>query len=104
MPIETKRMNQVEFLTAGGISVPHGFTTRYGGVSTGTQASLNLAYGRGDTMENVVENLRRLGSALGFDPEKLVMTRQTHSDIVRWSPTGTAGASATKITPRATLS
>ena len=83
MPIETKRMNQVEFLTAGGISVPHGFTTRYGGVSTGTQASLNLAYGRGDTMENVVENLRRLGSALGFDPEKLVMTRQTHSDIVR---------------------
>ena len=82
MPIETKRMNQVEFLTAGGISVPHGFTTRYGGVSTGTQASLNLAYGRGDTMENVVENLRRLGSALGFDPEKLVMTRQTHSDIV----------------------
>ena len=83
MPIETKRMNQVEFLTAGGISVPHGFTTRYGGVSTGTQASLNLAYGRGDTMENVVENLRRLGSALGFVPEKLVMTRQTHSDIVR---------------------
>ena len=83
MPIETKRMNQVEFLTARGISVPHGFTTRYGGVSTGTQASLNLAYGRGDTMENVVENLRRLGSALGFDPEKLVMTRQTHSDIVR---------------------
>lgn len=69
-----------------------------------TQASLNLAYGRGDTMENVVENLRRLGSALGFDPEKLVMTRQTHSDIVGWSPTGIAGASATKITPSAMLS
>ena len=83
MPIETKIVNQLEFLTAGGISVPHGFTTRRGGVSTGTQASLNLAYGRGDTMENVVENLRRLGRALGFDPERCVMTRQTHSDIVR---------------------
>ena len=29
------------------------------------------------------ENLRRLGRAVGFDPEKLVMTLQIHSDIVR---------------------
>ena len=83
MPIITKRQGQLEYLCAEGISVPHGFTTRYGGVSTGTQYSLNLAFGRGDTMENVEENLRRLGEAIGFDPEKLVMTRQIHSDIVR---------------------
>ena len=81
--IITKKQGTLEYLTAEGISVPHCFTTRYGGVSTGTQASLNLAYGRGDTMENVEENLRILAAALGFDPGKLILTRQTHSDIVR---------------------
>ena len=81
--IITQKQGTLEYLTAEGIPVPHCFTTRYGGVSTGTQASLNLAFGRGDSMENVEENLRILGSALGFDPEKLVLTRQIHSDIVR---------------------
>ncbi|MBQ8355763.1 MAG: peptidoglycan editing factor PgeF [Oscillospiraceae bacterium] len=83
MSIITKKQGTLEYLTAEGIPVPHCFTTRYGGVSTGTQASLNLAFGRGDSMENVEKNLRILGNALGFDPEKLVLTRQTHSDIVR---------------------
>ena len=83
MSIQTTKLGTLEYLTAQGISVPHCFTTRYGGVSTGTQASLNLAFGRGDTMENVEANLRILAKALDFDPEKLVLTRQTHSDIVR---------------------
>lgn len=83
MSIITKKLHSLEYLAAEGISVPHGFTTRLGGVSTGTQESLNLAFGRGDTMENVEKNIRILGSALGFDPEKLVLTRQIHSDIVR---------------------
>lgn len=81
--IITKKQGTLEYLTDEGISVPHCFTTRYGGVSTGTQESLNLAYGRGDSMENVEKNIRILGDSLGFDPEKLVITRQTHSDIVR---------------------
>ena len=83
MSIITQKQGTLEYLTAEGISAPHCFTTRYGGVSTGSQASLNLAFGRGDSMENVEANLRILGNALGFDPEKLVLTRQTHSDIVR---------------------
>ena len=83
MSIQTIKRGNLEYLAADGISVPHGFTTRLGGVSTGTQESLNLAFGRGDTMENVEKNIRILGSALGFDPEKLVLTRQIHSDIVR---------------------
>ena len=83
MSITTKKLHSLEYLVAEGISVPHGFTTHYGGVSTGTQERLNLAFGRGDTMENVEKNIHILGSALGFDPEKLVLTRQTHSDIVR---------------------
>jgi len=81
--IITQKQGTLEILTAEGITVPHAFTTRYGGVSTGSQASLNLAFGRGDSMENVDANIRILGNALGFEPEKLVLTRQIHSDIVR---------------------
>ena len=83
MSIQTIRSGALEYRTAEGISVPHCFTTRLGGVSTGSQASLNLAVGRGDTLENVEENLKILANTLGFDLKKLVMTRQTHSDIVR---------------------
>ena len=79
----TKKQGTLEYLIAEGISVPHCFTTRLGGVSTGSQSSLNLAIGRGDSPENVRENLRILTIALGMDMEKLVLTRQTHSDIVR---------------------
>ena len=83
MSIQTIKKGTLEYLTAEGIGVPHCFTTRHGGVSTGIYASLNLAVGKDDTLENVEKNLHILGSALGFDPEKLVMTRQIHSDIVR---------------------
>lgn len=83
MAIQTQTQGTLEYLTAEGISVPHCFTTRYGGISTGSQSSLNLAIGRGDSPENVEENLRILAGALNFDPEKLVLTRQIHSDIVR---------------------
>ena len=83
MAVITKTKNELEYLAAEGISVPHAFTTRHGGVSTGIHASLNLAHGRGDSMENVVENLSILARELGFDPENYVLTRQTHSDIVR---------------------
>ena len=44
---------------------------------------MNLAVSRGDSEENVRENLRILTSALGMDMDKLVLTRQIHSDIVR---------------------
>ena len=81
--MKTITTGTLEYLADEGITVPHAFTTRYGGVSTGSQESLNLAYGRGDSMENVETNLRRLADALGFDPAGYVLTRQTHSDIVR---------------------
>ena len=83
MSITTQKNGTLEYLTAEGISVPHCFTTRYGGVSTGSQSSLNLAIGRGDSPENVEKNLRILADALGFDPENYVMTRQIHSNWVR---------------------
>lgn len=83
MSIQTIRLGQLEYLAAEGISAPHCFTTRYGGVSTGHLASLNIGPSRGDDIANVVENYRILGNALGFAPEDVVIPRQTHSDIVR---------------------
>lgn len=83
MAINTCRLGTIEYLTADGIGAPHGFTTRLGGVSKGYLDSLNLGMHRGDEPQNVEENYRRLAEAIGFDKNKLVLTRQTHSDIVR---------------------
>ena len=73
----------LEYLIAENISVPHGFTTRLGGVSEGYLASLNLGAHRGDSLENVRKNYDILTSALGFSTEKLVLANQIHTDIVR---------------------
>lgn len=62
--------------------VPHCFSTRYGGVSQGHLASLNLGTHRGDDPNNVRENYRILGEAVGFDPKNTVFTKQIHSDII----------------------
>ena len=81
--IKTKLLSNIEILTSDNISAVHAFTTRRGGVSEGPFDSLNLGLHRGDDPENVAENRRRLACALGFDLDKLVLTHQTHSDIVR---------------------
>ena len=83
MSLTTKKFGQLEILVSEGISAPHGFTTRHGGVSTGPLASLNLALKLDETEENIVKNYEILGSALGFGIDDLVLTYQTHSDIVR---------------------
>lgn len=92
MSIITKKLGALEYLAAEGISAPHCFTTRFGGVSTGTLSSLNIGTSRGDSRENVLENYRILGSALGFDIQNLVLSRQTHSDIVRVAGDAQRGA------------
>lgn len=74
---------KLEYLTSDLIGLPHCFSTRLGGVSTGELSSLNLGLGRGDSVENVMENYRILGNAVGFSLEDLVFARQTHTDIVR---------------------
>ena len=63
------------------IPFPHGFTTRFGGVSRGVYSSLDLGENRGDEPEAVRENYRRLKAALGIG--KLCFTRQVHGDLVR---------------------
>ena len=83
MAIKSVFAGTLEYLTADGIGVPHCFTTRLGGVSQGAFSALNLRYNGGDSPENVEKNYRILADTLPFDFEKLVLTRQTHSDIVR---------------------
>ena len=72
----------LEYFRADNIRVPHGFTTRRGGVSEGIFDSLNLSFSRGDDAACVLENYRRIGLSLGFTPQDVVNARQIHSDIV----------------------
>ena len=81
--IHAVKNGSLEVLKAEGIPVPHCFTTRFGGVSTGIFDSLNIGMHRGDAPENVEENYQILATALGFHLKDLVLTHQVHSDIVR---------------------
>ncbi len=56
-----------------------GFSTRIGGVSEGIYAAMNLSFDRGDKRENVEENYRKMGEALGVEPQRMVLAQQTHS-------------------------
>ena len=82
MPIVTNKIGALEYLAAEEIAVPHCFTTRFGGVSEGYLDSLNIGIHRGDQWENVLKNYEILGCALGFDTQKVVLSHQTHTDIV----------------------
>lgn len=72
------------FLTAGAIAgAIHGFTTRFGGVSTGAYASLNLGRNTDDDPSKVEENHRALAAAAGFDATRLATPqRQVHGATV----------------------
>ena len=63
--------------------IVQGFSTRLGGVSEGYLSSMNLSFSRGDKEENVRENFKRIGNAMGFAPENLVFSQQTHTTNVR---------------------
>ena len=83
MAIKTVKQGTMEYLVADGITVSHCFTTRLGGVSSGYLESLNIGMNRGDEPENVAENFRILGRAIGFATEETVLTHQIHTDMVR---------------------
>jgi polyphenol oxidase len=58
-------------------------TTRYGGVSSGAYATLNLSLGVGDQAADVLENRRRVAAALGADPAAFVFASQVHGATAR---------------------
>ena len=53
-------------------------TTRHGGVSSGSYASLNLSLHVGDVPDDVLENRRRAAMALGAGPGDFVFCNQAH--------------------------
>lgn len=85
--MEMKERENVPFLVFPSFEntglVVHGFSTRFGGVSTGDCATMNFAVNRGDSTENIRENYRRMAAALGFEPEKMVLSKQTHTTNIR---------------------
>lgn len=95
----TNRIHGVEFLTAPQITVPHGFSTRLGGVSEGIFESLNLGHRRGDDPQRVRENYRRFCAATGTDVNALVMTNQVHSNTVKVVTEGDVKADPLAPTP-----
>jgi len=84
MSVITKHVGQLEYLAAEEISVPHCFTTRLGGVSEGYLSALNIGIHRGDDPRRVERNYEILAQLLGIGMEDFVVTKQTHSDIVRY--------------------
>lgn len=83
MAVITVKKDTVEYLRAENIPAVHCFTTRVGGVSQGDAAGLNIGAHREECFENVGRNYAILGSALGFDPRRLVLANQIHGDTVR---------------------
>ena len=76
------RSDPVSLVTSALLPVPHGFTTRAGGVSQGVHASLNLGFSVGDLPERVEENHRRLAAAAGVALGVLHTVRQVHGERV----------------------
>jgi len=83
MAIIKQQAGELVYFTDEQIPVPHAFTTRLGGVSTGVYESLNLSLTLGDDPEPLFENYKRITAVLGTRPENLVCTRQVHEDNVR---------------------
>lgn len=64
--------------------VKNAVSTRHGGVSKGDAcSSLNLGTHTADGRDNVIENYRIFCNAAGFDINRLVLAKQTHSANVR---------------------
>lgn len=87
---KTMKLNNadgVPYLTYNSLSeikfINHAFTTRLGGVSEGEFTSMNMAFNRGDKVENVTENYKRFCRSAGFEYESLVASAQDHNTFVR---------------------
>ena len=84
--LDEKQVGEVLYLSypmlEGTGLVKHGFSTRIGGVSEGIFSSMNLSFSRGDLDENVRENYRRMGDAIGVRVDCMVKSAQTHTTNV----------------------
>ena len=90
--LKTRRAGEVEILVSPRwekTGVPHGFSTRRGGVSTAYRrdeaqpGEMNLGLTESDERANVVENRQRLMAAVGGKGRALVTVKQIHSNLTR---------------------
>jgi YfiH family protein len=69
-----------------GIGVPHGFSTRIGGVSAGPFESLNLGNPNGslvqDEPQNIATNYSRFQQVIGCGARERVYVHQVHGDVL----------------------
>ena len=80
-----KNHGAVIYAASDAITVPHGFSTRAGGVSSLPHAAtMNFTTSTGDSRENVRENYRIFLSALGLEAESRISSHQIHSARVRY--------------------
>ena len=75
--------NGLIYMRSDIIGAKHAFTTRFGGVSGGEFAALNLGSNRGDEPEAVRENYRRVCALFGVGENDACVTNQVHKTDVR---------------------
>ena len=75
--------NGLIYMRSDIIGAKHAFTTRFGGVSGGEFAALNLGSNRGDDSEAVRENYRRVCALFGVGENDACVTNQVHKTDVR---------------------
>jgi polyphenol oxidase len=91
-------MSLPPLVTSGLLPVPHGFSTRAGGFSTGPYASLNLGFSVGDDPAVVEQNLRHVATLLDVSPSRLHTVSQVHGDVVL-EPSPTQGLEPASLAP-----
>ena len=99
-----QRTGHVELLRCNSLDregVVHAITTRSGGVSPAPWDTLNLSWARPDTVENVLENRRRICTAIEVPLDRLVQAGQVHGIGVRVVGAAEAGRGA--VTPASLL-
>ena len=86
-PVFTYHKGNTPYLTLNSLSalsgILHGFSTRWGGVSEGIYANMNLGFKTADAPENIHKNYEMICSAIGLTSKNLTLTDQTHSTNVK---------------------
>ena len=97
MPFRQHEQDGLVWFTADLLNkIPHGFSTRRGGVSPAPWDSLNLRPNQGDGPEALRENYRRFFAAKGLDETRAVLSQQTHTANIRRVTESDAGKGLTR--------
>jgi len=78
---DTLKWGEFSHFSATGL-VSHGFSTRWGGISTAPYQTLNLGLHTGDNIEAVCENRRRFCGVFNLDLNRTVMAEQVHGEAI----------------------